>query len=516
MSLNNFELNLMKYIQECNVLNLNFAQNKFLKTINSLKRNIYNINSYLPLEKKFVILDNKIYSKINYNDFLLFLKKLELKDYQPLKEERISLIIVQSFFNSILNKTEVYNEIGISLSTLKKDTLEVKNILEKNQLKMLIKPKKGISIEGNELSFRLLVCENLLNLTDIEENNLISRGSNTPLENFIAALALKNINSFIKDAFLILDNILINSKTKISFTSKRFFIIYIALTLYRQNKNKIIENTKILNLNYFYFEIFNNINENIALSYLFLSLDFTCKSFTCVDKNILELSNFLLVELQNKIITKIQFNNEFKYEMYEFLYKNIIRSYLGYELYDTKLDNTETILNNLYNILKQLLKIVAKKYSITFSFSQIATLTIITKKYITKSKIVGRNKKKILIISNSSIEKLEFFVERLKLYLEVEVVGYLTIEELDKISLFKFDTIITFSNRIKLILENKGLSSLKLSFYLENNHIENLLKLGFSRTNRKILTKTIAEKLENKSANEIENILKKYYPDIFI
>lgn len=120
MSLNNFELNLMKYIQECNVLNLNFAQNKFLKTINSLKRNIYNINSYLPLEKKFIILDNKIYSKINYNDFLLFLKKLELKDYQPLKEERISLIIVQSFFNSILNKTEVYNEIGISLSTLKK------------------------------------------------------------------------------------------------------------------------------------------------------------------------------------------------------------------------------------------------------------------------------------------------------------------------------------------------------------------------------------------------------------
>ena len=60
------------------------------------------------------------------------------------------------------------------------------------------------------------------------------------------------------------------------------------------------------------------------------------------------------------------------------------------------------------------------------------------------------------------------------------------------------------------------MESIKLSFYLDFKDIEKLINNGFSRTNRKILANELSEKLENKTKEEIEKILKDNFSEYFV
>lgn len=517
MSISNFELNFMKYLQESGVTNLFNEENKFFKTVNTLKRNISNINTYLPKGKQFIIEGAIITSQIDYKYYLEFLENLHLNEYFHIPKERINLLIINGFFYDFFNKSEIYTNINVSLTTLKKDTLDLKKILEFYQLNLINIPKKGVKIIGNELNYRLLVVSILLNLMDLENNGIIySKKSNSPLERMFTKIAIINLKNYITEANLLLNTCLEFLNLKLSYTSKKFLILYLSLTLFRLNRDKDIKENKLFELSTFNTSMLPMKNENSAFNYILASLDFIDEKTIFYNEQLEKLTYIFLSTIQKKIITKILFEKEIFHEIYNFLYKNIIRTRLNYQLYDEKLENTENILKNLYNVTTESLKDIEINFNIKFSNFQIGLLTIILKKYITKSKIVGRNRKRVIIVSNSSSEKIDFFIERLKIYVEFDIIKVVSIDNLKILQTLDFDNVITFSNRIKLLLKEMNIESIKLSFYLDIKDIEKIISNGFSRTNRKILADEFATKLANKSKDEIEKILKNNFSEYFV
>lgn len=131
--------------------------------------------------------------------------------------------------------------------------------------------------------------------------------------------------------------------------------------------------------------------------------------------------------------------------------------------------------------------------------------------------MIGRNRKKIVIVTNSAIEKTSYFVENLRHHIDLSVVGTFNIHELYEIENLDYDLIITFSNRIAtLLLENKY-SCVKLNFYFDQNDIDTLLNLGFSSSSRrKILLDHFLNEIADKNSDEIKEILLKKYPSHFL
>lgn len=97
LSINKSELKLLKRIQEKKSFNLEESEVVFNKSEISLKRNISNLNSYLPDEKKLKILNNTVTAEIDYRDYIEFVHNLSLNDYIISQGERINLMIVYSF-----------------------------------------------------------------------------------------------------------------------------------------------------------------------------------------------------------------------------------------------------------------------------------------------------------------------------------------------------------------------------------------------------------------------------------
>lgn len=517
MSISNFEMNFMKYLQESGVTNLFNEENRLFKTINTLKRNINNINTHLPLDKQFIVEGTIVISQIDYKYYLEFLGSLSLNDYSHVPKERINLLIIKGFFCDFFNKSEIYTNINVSLTTLKKDTLDLKKILKLHQLDLVNIPKKGVKIVGDELNYRLLTVSILLNLIDLENNGTIySKKSNSPLERVFTEIVITNLKDYISEANLLLNTLLESLHLKLSYTSKKFLILYLSLTLFRLDKKHEIELDRHFQFSTFNTSILPTKNENFIFNYIFISLDFIDEKTIFYNEQLEQLTHTFLKSIQNKIITKILFEKEIFHEVYNFLYKSIIRNKLNYQLYDDKLENTEKFLKNLYSITTESLKNIESIFNISFSNFQIGSLTIILKKYITKSKIVGRNKRRIIIVSNSSSEKIDFFIERLKIYVEFDLIKIISIDNLKILQTLDFDNLITFSNRIKLLLKEMDMESIKLSFYLDFKDIEKLINNGFSRTNRKILANELSEKLENKTKEEIEKILKDNFSEYFV
>lgn len=517
MSISNFEINFMKYLQETGVTNLFNEENRLFKTINTLKRNINNINTHLPLDKQFIVEGTIVISQIDYKYYLEFLGSLSLNDYSHVPKERINLLIIKGFFCDFFNKSEIYTNINVSLTTLKKDTLDLKKILKLHQLDLVNIPKKGVKIVGDELNYRLLTVSILLNLIDLENNGTIySKKSNSPLERVFTEIVITNLKDYISEANLLLNTLLESLHLKLSYTSKKFLILYLSLTLFRLDKKHEIELDRHFQFSTFNTSILPTKNENFIFNYIFISLDFIDEKTIFYNEQLEQLTHTFLTSIQNKIITKILFEKEIFHEVYNFLYKSIIRNKLNYQLYDDKLENTEKFLKNLYSITTESLKNIESIFNISFSNFQIGSLTIILKKYITKSKIVGRNKRRIIIVSNSSSEKIDFFIERLKIYVEFDLIKIISIDNLKILQTLDFDNLITFSNRIKLLLKEMDMESIKLSFYLDFKDIEKLINNGFSRTNRKILANELSEKLENKTKEEIEKILKDNFSEYFV
>lgn len=94
--------------------------------------------------------------------------------------------------------------------------------------------------------------------------------------------------------------------------------------------------------------------------------------------------------IQSNIITDIYSHHELFQEIYQFIFKCILRSDYHFDFYDNKLDQTAEKFPNLYRLIEQNSFI---SNELQLSSDQIATLTLIFRKHINENKILGRNTK---------------------------------------------------------------------------------------------------------------------------
>ncbi|WP_285767429.1 helix-turn-helix domain-containing protein [Peribacillus sp. SI8-4] len=520
MSINKLDLEIISYLQEKGTLDLSDSYKRFNRSTNSLKRHIANINLYLPNENQIKIVGTTVSSHLKYNDYINFVSKLSLDEYVSSQKERNFAIIILSFFNKYLNTTKLYEEIGISLTTKKKDTKALNEYLKGKNLSMEIIPKKGMEIVGHERSYRILTTSILASLLEIDSSgNIINRRANNPLQKMIIQIFSEKAKAQICQAKELLERLIEENEMRMSYLSKKFCFIYLVLTLYRIQEGDSIERVTKLTFKVRKYRLLQtkNQDENVFMDYLISSLDYTFYESPPLDQQLQEVIIAFINEIQKNIITIFHNYDLLFDEVYKYVYKSIIRNKYDYHFYDDKLDHTHTELPNLFGVVSNAMPVLENKIDIHFSSIQISTLTLIFRKFIMENKVIGRNSKKIVIVTNSAIEKTHFFVENLRHYIDLKVVGTININELHQLKDLEYDLIITFSNRIAALLEDENHSCMKLNFYIHQSDIQKLLALGFSSSSRrKILSDVFIEEITNKSADDIKALLLEKYSSHFL
>lgn len=517
MSINKSELKILKLIQEKKEISLNFLELFMEKSEITIKRNINNLNNYLVDSKKICIENNNIIADLNYRDYIEFVNSLSINDYIICQEERINLLLVYSYFNNIINLSKIYESIGISLTTKKKDSKELESFLSQKNLQIERIPKKGIKIKGEEKNYRILLTIILTDTFDLDfDNSLLSRKANNPVERMLFNYFTLYCSKEIVNAKNIINSFLEKTNLRISYSSKKFIYIYAALSLYHQKNNYLITNTEEIENNIEIYKIFEDENENKFLNYILASLDYTNGITFKLNEKLENYTKNFIKSVQNDIITTFYNYEKIFNEIYSFLYKLLIRNKLNYNFYDNNIQDTAKIYLNLYNIVRRNIKEIEKEYNIDFTSQQLSTLTLIFRKNIMKNKLLGRNRKKIVIVSNSSVEKLDFFIEILTMYLDIEIVLSININELYLLKEKEYDLIIVFSNRIKTLLEFYGYSSEKINFHINEKDIKKLISLGLSEGKRKISISEFLKDISNRNTDEIKEILLNKYENYFL
>lgn len=513
-------MKITSYLQEKNWLDLSDSEQIFQRSINSLKRHLSNINRYLPEDKSFIMDGNIVKSNLKYTDYIQFVSKLSLQDYISSQEERITMIIVLSFFTKNLNTSKLYEEIGISLTTKKKDLKALSEYLTKRHLNIKTIPAKGIQIEGMECTYRILATSILVSLIEINDKEvLINRKANNPIQKYLVDSFFKVIKSDIDHSKVLVDKFFQNNPFRMSYNSKKFFYLYILLSLFRMKHNHFIKARKDIDLyvhKWLFFD-YEDETENNFLDYIIASLDYNENAPYIIDEQLSKITKHFIDEIQQNIITTFhQFQPLFK-DVYTYLYKCIIHSQYGFNFYDNKLDDTYKFLPGLFSTVSKKIKILEDQYNIQFTQSQISTLTLIFRKFIMENKVIGRNTKRIVIVTNSAIEKTNFFIENLRHYLDITVIDIININELYLIEKLNYDMIITFSNRIATLLAEQNFSCVKLKFYFDQKDIDILVKAGFSNSSRrKIIADTLIREIAQMNPAEMKKFLLEKYSSHFL
>lgn len=478
-----------------------------------------NINLHLPDDKQLRIEKNTIISQLKYNDYIDFVSNLQLEHYISSQKERIAAIIVFSFFYPILNVSKLYEKMGMSLTTKKKDNKALTEYLNKRNLRFEVVPKKGMKVAGSERSYRILTASILVSLVEIDSaGNLMNRKANNPLQKMIFEVFAEMAKVEIAEAKDLLNKFIKENQVRMSYPSKKFCLLCLVLSLYRFRQGYMLEAEMELDLKVPNYQLFiNQKRENLFFTYLAASLDYMSFSPPPMDTRLKMAVLAFINQVQDHIVTTFYDYEAIFNEVYSYIYKCYIRNKLDYNLYDKKLDDTHKVLPKLYRTVSKATPIIETKMDVQFSKLQISALTLLVRKFTMKNKVIGRNSRKIVIVSNSAIEKTSYFAENLRHHLDVTVAGTYNINELYELEHIEYDLIITFSNRIAALLAENSYSCVKLNFYLNQRDIDKLLKIGFSSSSRrKILSDHFIDEIKDKDPEEIKELLLTKYPSHFL
>ncbi|MFP3845988.1 BglG family transcription antiterminator [Priestia filamentosa] len=509
------DIKILSYLQEHG--SLHTIDNSIIKRSElSISRRIESINSFLPVDKKLYIENHVVSSTINYRDYIKAIQSIPFYSYSTSQTERFSFIIIQSILKEVVNTTRLYHHLGLSLSTKKKDNRCLTDYLLEKGLNKKIARRKGIIIKGNESFIRIEGTKILLKILELDaENQLQLRQANNPMEVLIAEYFITETALHADTAKKMVTELMSRYHYDLSYPSKKFIYIYLLLMLYRNHLGHYVNEEIDLPIEMANaFSIVENPIENKTLNTLLLSLD-TMSSQPYIENIALkEKVTQFIAHIQKEIITKIYSYDELFKEVYLFIFKCILRTAFHFNFYDNKLNETALELPNLFNLISNSSFIVNE---LKLSQAQISTLTLIFRKHIMENKVLGRNSKNIVIVTNSSIEKAKFFASNLIHFLDIKVVKTLHINELHELNELQYDFVITFSNRLATLIQEAGFQCIKLEYYFKHKDIDKLLELGFSSSSRrKILTEDFIKKIINRPEQDLKEFLINHYPSHFL
>lgn len=515
--MDSLDISLLSHLQEYGQLDTR-KSDMFGRSENSIYRRIESINLILPEHLKLVIKNHIVYSRLTYKDYIQVVQKIPFYEYVPSQEERLSFIIVQSILKEVVNTSRLYQHLGFSAGTKKKDNRKLSVKLKEAGLEKEIVRKKGIRVSGQETFIRIEGTKILMNLLELGEgDNLYLRKANNPMETLIAEYFKTETTHVICKTEKVMREISATCKLELSYPSKKFIYIYLTLMFYRNDlgfheDRKVETNVEVQPS----FRLIDHPLENHTLTNLLLSMDtMNRRTGQNIRKPFLEskISGFI-DDIQKNIITFIHSRDELSRDIYQFIFKCTVRKVYGFNFYDKKLDGTSEEFPELFSIIAENPFISEE---LQLSDDQVSTLTLIFRKHIIENKVLGRNTKNIVMVTNSSIEKADFFSSNLNHYLDIRIVKTLHINELHQLEKLEYDHIITFSNRIAMLIEGEGFECIKLNYHFRADEVKMLLDMGFSSSSRrKILAGRLMDSLEGMEREEAISYLIREYPSHFL
>lgn len=515
MTVNSFDLYLANRIQEKERITIDQLASKTNRSATTIRRSIHSLNTFLPVSDHFIITESTVISQLSYQTLIQFIQSLGLLDFVTTVEERLDYLITSSILNSSINLSNIYETLLISQSTKKRDRAFFLELLAKDQLLLESIRGKGVTINGDELNLRIKAAQIISKVIEIDENNeIIARKANTPVQNLI----YEQVRSiFIKEVNVTLTQFLKENNLNFNYTGTKFLYIYTYISDYRISKGKRLASKKEFLVSPPHFDFFSSTDEeNFSFSCILASLDNDGKTIYQKNEQIQSFSEQLIAFIEERIITTFYTKDSLAPALEHYLAKCIFRNGLGFDFYDNKLDDVKKEFSFLYQLVDYFYETNLSTH-LSLDTYQLGTITLLFREHVLKNKISGRNRKKIVIVTNSAKEKSDFFAQQLAYYFDIKVIGYINIQEIHHLDLMKFDSLITFSNRISSILNEQGYPNIKLNYYFHDEDIQYLTKLNFSlNSHRKLLADDFVEKTRHIPSDQLSGFLKQEYPNFFV
>ena len=517
MGIHSYDLQICAVIQEKHSLSLEELSSLSGRSLSSVKRSIAAVNEHLPAQQQIILSGSSALFQMSYKEYLSFIQSLTLEDYYPSQAERINIMSVYAFFNQVLNMTHLYETLRFSLTTKKKDSHALSSWLKSQGLSTTVVPKAGIRIVGDELLLRICIVNILSPYLEVDQDfHLTMRLANNPIQSMMTEYFLVKADADLEAARDIISRLIRKGQFRISYASIKFLYLYLGCAHFRAASGHPLTKLPSLPVPVKDYALTEVPLENTFLNHLISALDFSTNVMPPINEKLLSITHGLISQVQERIITQICSDHLIYEEVYTYLHKCIIRNIYHFSFYDNKLEETQYHYHNLYDVIKASTGSYERNYGIRLSHFQIATLTLIFRKFVNKNKLAGRNQKRLVIVTNSSIEKIGFFMEKLKFRVDAKLVSVIHINELYLLKEMEYDCLIVFSNRIASMLEERGYSCLKLNFYLTNEDFSHLDSLGFSTSRRKLKASALARELQHMSPEEMEAYLLAHYSDYFL
>lgn len=515
MGLSYNDLSLLRYIQKRQKISLSDAALHFNKNASSIRRTVEQINLYSPtplieIKKSYCI------SRLNYKEFVSFIQKIAPDDYNSSYAERIRVMIVFMFFNGYVNASSLYEAWGLSLTTKKHDTSHLRKFLENHGLSLVTLKKKGLGIEGDELQLRFLVINILHPLLEFTAENCIeSRFANTPLENQSYNLAIPCLQSASADAMQKLDSFLSEYGQSLNYPSKKFLLLFICIMIIRPLDSAMTFSYRLplapLNIPFTGNSRENKLY-NVALSMLNFShsLDFP------FDGRLWQTTELFANHVVNSLSSPFFILEEFLNELYSYFYREIMLNHFHCTFVDKTVENTKEQFSDLYQIIQKYGIFFKAYFNFSFMDEHVSTLTLLVQKHILRNHIVDKQKKKIVIVTSISFERVSFFLEQIREFVSLQCEETLNINEIHRLNDLDYDYIFCFSSRIYNILNAQNLPVIRINFFVEGHDIDRLLLYGFTTLKHRFLASAFALELSGKNDEEIVEYLKVNYGDYFV
>lgn len=515
--MNSFDLSVLKYLQEHSPILITETTARFGKTLSTLKRTMKEINELLP-EALHIHLDNQfITTKMGYREYIDFLQQINFNRYITNSEERVRDLLVGLCLHDVVNKSEYYKKFYVSAGTIKNDNQALAKLLESRNLSVASIHRQGTQLCSDEIQLRIAVCMTILKTVEIGENNiLVLHKANEPVNRAIASQFLQTCQPEIQRAAVFYQQAL-STRVHLGYNGKKYFLVYMSIALHRIRRGHRITDTSSLSfISAMNFDLLEDEQENQFLDLLVSSLTFTWRPFTLCDFSLMKLVREFCSAIAPTLQASIYNQQAYFSEVYQFIYTAIVQNKFNLWFDDKKLHDVRGQYPSLYDDVCCKINDIEKFYQAPFSATHIATLVLILKKYELQNRLQDAEKKRVIIVTNSSESKVGYFKEVIKSWFHVEIVACVNINELHRLSELPFDLLLTFTNKISSYLRYYQLDYVKVNFHLTHEDISLLRQHGLSRAKKKIAIDHFIRQTEGLTGSELRRYLETRYPEIFI